>query len=190
MSKDTLERARDLIKQKRYSDARQILESVNHPTAIKWLAKLDEIELGDPFETTFAPKSKPKRTRSGLSLDDAIAVFAQQNWAILSQSPTVVQMEKKKGVNAWAGALLIVFLGVLGAILVAIGSASSSKAVATIRLDDTDNMSVHLNKQTKQLFNRSDLEAVAKSVRGMSVGTALLLGVVSWILWALFLNSF
>lgn len=41
--------ARDLIGQKRYKDARSILNTVNHPKAREWLAKLDEIELGDPF---------------------------------------------------------------------------------------------------------------------------------------------
>lgn len=39
---EQLERARALIKAKKYSEARRILEPLNHPTAQSWLAKLDE----------------------------------------------------------------------------------------------------------------------------------------------------
>ena len=40
---DDLQRAREHIQAKRYSKARRILKRLNDPTAIKWLAKLDEI---------------------------------------------------------------------------------------------------------------------------------------------------
>lgn len=43
MSSNKLGIAKTLIQQKKYAEAREILESVNHPTATKWLAKLNEI---------------------------------------------------------------------------------------------------------------------------------------------------
>lgn len=56
--KESMLQARALIQQKRYEEARQILVGVSHPTAQKWLAKIDEItmDFGDPFaETETAP---------------------------------------------------------------------------------------------------------------------------------------
>lgn len=43
MIKEQLLQARELIQQKRYADARAILQRIDHPTAHKWLAKLDEL---------------------------------------------------------------------------------------------------------------------------------------------------
>lgn len=43
MSKHKMLAARELIKEKRYAEARAILRTVDHPTARQWLAKLDEI---------------------------------------------------------------------------------------------------------------------------------------------------
>lgn len=51
-----LQEAKLLIQAKQYDDARKLLESIDHPTAIKWLAKLDEI----------APKKSEKRTTGNL----------------------------------------------------------------------------------------------------------------------------
>ena len=39
--KQEMQRAQQLIRQKRYEDARAILITVNHPTADKWLARLN-----------------------------------------------------------------------------------------------------------------------------------------------------
>lgn len=38
-----LDRARELIKQKRYLEARAVLELVDHPLATKWIARIDQI---------------------------------------------------------------------------------------------------------------------------------------------------
>lgn len=61
MSADSLQQAKTLIQQKRYDEARQILQRLNVPKAKVWLSQLDEIapvkqkpkddysDLGDPF---------------------------------------------------------------------------------------------------------------------------------------------
>ncbi|MBZ0300986.1 MAG: hypothetical protein K8J31_14660 [Anaerolineae bacterium] len=54
--KTKMEYARELIKTKRYDEARAILEKVDHPKAREWLVKLDQI----------APRAKPeKKVRKG-----------------------------------------------------------------------------------------------------------------------------
>lgn len=54
MSKAKMQAARELIKEKRYSEARAILETVDHPVAVDWLIRLDEI----------APVEKSKRSEN------------------------------------------------------------------------------------------------------------------------------
>lgn len=64
MSREAMLEARELIKAKRYDEARFILHSIDHPTAQEWLAKLDQIApvsttpddnpFDDPFDSPFA----------------------------------------------------------------------------------------------------------------------------------------
>lgn len=65
---DRLIQARDLIKDKRYAEARQLLKSINHPKAKEWLAKLDTI---DP-----PPAPSPQRSRTSSGPSWAIVVGA------------------------------------------------------------------------------------------------------------------
>ncbi len=60
MAREQLERARDLIKAKRYDEARAILQNIDHPTAQKWLEKLDELD--SPFEEV-APSRRSKKAK-------------------------------------------------------------------------------------------------------------------------------
>jgi hypothetical protein len=46
-------KARDLIRAKKYNQARRVLETVDHPLAEKWLDRLDEIA-PDPKSNAFA----------------------------------------------------------------------------------------------------------------------------------------
>ena len=54
-TKEYLLKAREHIMAKRYQEAREILYQVDHPTAHKWLAKLDEIDPQGIPEDPFAP---------------------------------------------------------------------------------------------------------------------------------------
>lgn len=47
---DQLSRAKALIQAKQYDQARAILSGMDHPTAHKWLAKIDEMD--NPFDVT------------------------------------------------------------------------------------------------------------------------------------------
>jgi len=56
MVREQLEHARELIQARQYNEARALLSGIEHPTAEKWLIKLDEI---DP---PLAGLEKPKRS--------------------------------------------------------------------------------------------------------------------------------
>jgi len=63
MIKEQLIQARDLIKQKRYHDARVILQHIDHPTAQEWLGKLNRLAPpppgGEVVETRPKPDTRP-----------------------------------------------------------------------------------------------------------------------------------
>ncbi len=42
--RDDMQRAQDLIREKRYAEARMLLQTIDHPKAREWLARLDEID--------------------------------------------------------------------------------------------------------------------------------------------------
>lgn len=54
MSKAKFAAARQLIQEKKYDQAREILKTINHPTAKEWLQKLDRIS--PPFRKSHHPK--------------------------------------------------------------------------------------------------------------------------------------
>jgi hypothetical protein len=189
MSKAKMEQARELIREKHYSEARSILKTVNHPKAREWLKRLDEIAPSDVDDIAEPDWSSLSAPANSPLIQDAIAIFAQRDWSMLSQSPGVVQMEKKKGTNPWASAILIVILGLLGALIVAIGSATSGKAVATIKPETAGGISVTIKGKTRYANTQKEIDRIAKSVKGVSIATALFLGAVSWILWYLLILS-
>ena len=61
---ERMKRAHALIKEKRYAEARDILVTIDNPTARKWVKKIDHIllEEDDPFSdlAPAAPKPEPK----------------------------------------------------------------------------------------------------------------------------------
>ncbi len=67
-TRSQLQKAKQLIKQRKYKAAQELLKTVDHPVAEKWRRKLDEIiaeiELGDPFagrQSTRKAKAKPAK---------------------------------------------------------------------------------------------------------------------------------
>ncbi|NDJ54943.1 MAG: tail fiber domain-containing protein [Chloroflexi bacterium] len=70
MSTSELNRAKSLIQQKRYAEARDLLRTIHLPVATKWLAKLDDI---DPPKRMQALPTSGQRNRAGVS---SIAVMS------------------------------------------------------------------------------------------------------------------
>lgn len=73
MSKAKLEAARELIREKRYDDARRLLEGIDHPTAREWIAKIDERQ---------APPAPPVKKASRTSGCLAILILGVLIWGI------------------------------------------------------------------------------------------------------------
>ena len=64
MSKQQFEAVRELILEKKYAEARALLRVMDHPTARKWEAKLDELDSESSFPEFPTPPPKPKPSRS------------------------------------------------------------------------------------------------------------------------------
>lgn len=60
MSKAKFDAAKELIDEKRYDEARALLKTIDHPTAAKWLDRLDVIA---PATQAIAIKARKKPTR-------------------------------------------------------------------------------------------------------------------------------
>jgi hypothetical protein len=77
MSKAKFEAAKELIQERKFDEARAILKTVEHPTANKWLKKLDEIDPPFPDVPTsegnppYKVTSQNKRDKRKLMSDDA-----------------------------------------------------------------------------------------------------------------------
>jgi ERCC4-related helicase len=67
MSQSKMMAAKELIQEKRYKEARVILQTVSHPTATKWLDKLDQIAPEKRIS-----QSKPKTNQGYEDLDKQI----------------------------------------------------------------------------------------------------------------------
>ena len=65
MSKAKMQAAKELIREKRYEDARAILRDIDHPTAREWLQKINRI----------APERKRKMPRKAVAILSLIVLI-------------------------------------------------------------------------------------------------------------------
>lgn len=63
-ARDQMLQAQALIKEHRYAEARALLNTINHPKAREWLAKLDQLDLEFPVEPV-SSKKPAKEKKSG-----------------------------------------------------------------------------------------------------------------------------
>jgi hypothetical protein len=127
MSKAKMERARELIQAKRYDEARNILETVNHPTAANWLAKLDEIapsqldDIPDPdwskIGHTSPPverMSKPGRMIERLGDPQHIKRMIAKTEIRVNELNTQIEDHKRQRTAATVAVLIGIFLTPVG----------------------------------------------------------------------------
>lgn len=110
MANERLAAARELIKAKRYAEARQVLKVIaDHPTARVWLAKLDEIAPvvaeDDPFAVFDAPPVRP-------AVKPADAIFDPNP----RFDPLPKPKEKQRSRRPLLIMLALVIVGIVGAI--------------------------------------------------------------------------
>ncbi len=191
MSREKMLEAKSLIEKRQYSQARQILETVDHPRAREWLGKLDEIELGNPFPVSsnrnIIPVSTPAYKAPIPTFQDIMLTMTQHDWTIKLQMQNFVQFEKKKLPNAWLAALLIVFFSLLGTLLVCLGIAIAKTEKVTFRFYDDGSLLVLAKGREYKVDNAEDLLAVANIAKGgASYGNAIILGIISFVLYWIF----
>jgi hypothetical protein len=201
MSRDQMLRAKELIEVKQYAEARTILETINHPTAKQWLAKLDDIDpendLGDPFadapaglyqsdkrSTSAIPappsmmKARPSQFDTN-SLQNAVAIFLQNDWQMTAQMETMVQVEKRRSPGSGIAAFLIVLLGWIGMLIVLAGIATSKVEKVTLQLQSNGSLQVLNRNQSFTVTAMNELLPLAKSVKkGATYGATLALGII------------
>lgn len=92
-TKEGLTRASELIKQKRYKEAKKILVLIDHPKAEAWLNRIHEIEADDPFRQ---PAAKPNRGwgRAACGIFLILLFIALVGWVALSVNQAGVNTRK------------------------------------------------------------------------------------------------
>jgi hypothetical protein len=113
MIKKQLIQARDLIKQKRYDDARAILQRINHPTARDWLTKLNKLAPPPPA-TSGQAKPAPDAGEVKAQLLHARDLIRQKNY---DGARSLLEQIDHPAAKAW--------LGKLTALIVAQGAPSA-----------------------------------------------------------------
>lgn len=195
MTRERMLEAREHILNKRYSQARAILNTIDHPKAKEWLAKLDEVELGDPFQGIARPQTPPEpptpqpnpQTRNAAQgarlLQSAAAIFLQNDWQVRYQTEMMVQFEKKRGVNTFLAALLVLLLSLLGTAIVCLGIATAKTERVTLEADVWGKLRVTTSKGTYSVSDALGVTEFAQSVRaGATYAGAIAGGIIVFIL--------
>jgi hypothetical protein len=79
--KEQMLKAQDLIKAKRYDEARKILVKIDHPKAQEWLAKIDNRE---PVSSVRPAGAKPKREAQPVKAKVGTQRFLRNLWGIIT----------------------------------------------------------------------------------------------------------
>jgi hypothetical protein len=185
--RNKMTQARDFIQQRKYKDARILLENINHPKAIEWLAKIDEVELGDPFERKQSLQVAPSalsRTTVAL-LQNTVALMVENGWDLKIQTNNITQLEKQRRPNKLASTIWILLLSLLGSLIVCLVIAGSKKEIVTLEIVDNKLYFRH-GYGTYHVKNMDDAKNIAESVpSGIGYSSAILTGiVVTLIIWA------
>lgn len=152
MSREAMLEAKELIKQKRYDEARFILKTVDHPTAQEWLAKIDQIAppkiedadnpFANPFEDPFSASIPPRATSTPPPPKPDPQVWVNdKNFARPATKKKEPQLSNGVMILA-VGAMLIVGAIILG-LVVLLGGAGDDDADSQEASNDDD--SIDLN---------------------------------------------
>lgn len=96
MSKAKMQAARELIREKKYDEARNLLEAVDHPTATKWISKIDTLLAAQSDNKPIVDnlnKLSSRRKALRVVLLSTIAVLFLIPKLLPSLSPTQTQID-------------------------------------------------------------------------------------------------
>jgi hypothetical protein len=184
-----LEIAKRHIKAKNYREAKMILNDlIDHPTAFRWLEKIEEMEM--LAENTQASRPKTKVVPKSNLLADVTGVFLTHDWTVSTQIGNTVIVEKKKTPSSLGAAAVLVLFGLIGMFIVLIAIANAK--VERITLSESEDGTVRLtgSKSAGEVV-RNPQEAVkmAQSIKkGATYAATLALGIGATIVWAVLLH--
>jgi hypothetical protein len=171
MTKTKMLEAKSLIQQKQYDEARTILETINHPTAEQWLAKLDAMEAPRQRTNHYPLEAEDPEDL----LDDAVAIFVERGWVVTSQTNESIQLEKLRGVNrnSMIAFLLIFGITVFPFLFMLLAIALSGKERVLLQVDSRGRVRITGTKTNAKLRTAADAIPVAESVKGVGYRGAI-----------------
>lgn len=184
-----LQAAKEHIKAKNYRQAKMILNELDHPTAHRWLEKIEEIEM---FNENQAPAAKAGRASDTdhQRLAEVTSVFLANDWTVSTQVGSTIIVEKKKTISSLGAAAVLVFFGLIGMFIVLIAIANAK--VERITLTESDDGTIRLNgSKSLNTVIRTPQDALktAQSIKkGATYAATLALGIGATVIWALLLN--
>jgi hypothetical protein len=136
-----------------------------------------------------APASAPHATRL---MRDAIILMTQHKWQPKIQLQDMTQFEKLKRPETGTSGILILALPIIGLILVLIWIGRAGKELVTFQVEDGDELSATSSKGKFTVVDQSHLRQIAEMVpsNGASYVGAILLGIISVLLWYMLLPLF
>jgi hypothetical protein len=180
--------AKQYIKDKNYPKAKMILNDLDHPTALRWREKLEEIDM--LAEKTAASRPKAKAVPKSNLLAEVTGVFLNNDWTMSTQIGSTVIIEKKKTLNSLAAAAVLAIFGLIGMFVVLIAIANAK--VERITLTEADDGSIRLTgSKSAEIVVRDAQEVVkmAQSIKkGATYAATLALGIGATIVWAVLLH--
>ena len=185
-----MEEAKNLIKAKRYDEARKILQRLDNPTAQRWLEKLDEIDMfGAPISAAPAippPSRKPSRPANNDQrlLQHTTSLFLSRDWTVATQFNDMVQLEKKRAPSSLGAAALLALFGIIGMFIVLIAIANSKFEKVTLQALADGSVQVANRNRSFTITSPNQAEKLAKSVKkGANYAATLALGIGATIFW-------
>lgn len=161
---DQMNLARTLIEQKRYTEARDILTELDNSLARDWVFKIDQILLGDPFQST-VPALPQQR---GPSLfQSAVGIMTSHDWEVVTFAHNVAYFKKRKGPNSLVAGIVVVLFGLIGCALVCLSIATSR--FVTVSFTELADGSLVMTKKNGE-FPITDLRHVEEMARSVKRG--------------------
>jgi hypothetical protein len=183
-----LESAKQHIKAKNYRQAKMILNDLEHPTAYRWLEKIEKIEMHN--ENIAASQPKPQVVSDQKRLAEVTGIFINHDWTMSTHVGSTVVVEKKKTPGSLAAAAVLALFGLVGMCIILISIANAK--FERITLVEAEDGSIELtgSKSLRMIVHDpQEVLKIAQSVRpGATYAATLALGIGATILWALLLT--
>lgn len=156
MELEQLQRAKEHITAHEYQEARAILMGMEHPVALKWLHKLDELELGDPFAETvdipvesespapvqmiieppIAPPPAPKPPNTIPYSTQILQTMQAEGWELDYYKGMIYNFAKKSSPPRWVVVVLTLFFGLIGSAICSLIKLGGAKSFVSFEFMD------------------------------------------------------